>query len=345
MSATPSFLDTLCPMHAVLAPDGRIIDVGPTLAKLWAAHKWQGVDVLDAFSITRPHYDGTSAELTSLLGTPLHLKWRQGPQIGMKGVLVPHPNPDHGMILNLSFGISAVDAVQIYDLNSADFAPTDLTVEMLYLVEAKSVVMAASRQLNERLLEARSQAEHQAMTDVLTGVENRRGLDQFLDRLVARQAGFVLMNVDLDHFKAVNDTLGHDAGDRVLQNAAQIMRDVLRTRDLVARVGGDEFILVIEGPATDEMIRGIGARIIAGIRDVPIGGDHGLSVGCSLGAVHSHGIDPFDVQDLLKAADVALYASKTAGRGCLTVYDPATHGAQPHDQLLDVAGGMAKPAG
>ncbi len=344
MSAHPSFLDMLCPMHAVLAPDGLITQIGPTLHKIWPANSWIGTEFLEAFSITRPQHISSGAELASLLGAPLHLRLRHGPKIGMKGVVVPHPTPKAGVIVNLSFGISAVEAVQTYGLSSADFAPTDLTVEMLYLVEAKSVVMAASHHLNERLLEARSHAEQQAVTDALTGVENRRGFERFLDRLITRQAPFVLMQVDLDHFKAVNDTLGHDAGDRVLQKAAQIMRDTLRTRDLVARVGGDEFILVLEGHTTVDMINAIGSRIIAGVRDLTTGGGRDLTVGCSIGAVQSHDVDPPALQDLLKAADLALYDSKAAGRGRLTVFDLATHVLKPTNQPLDAAGAIAKPA-
>ena len=73
-----------------------------------------------------------------------------------------------GLFVNLSFGISILDAVQDYDLTSSDFAPTDPTIEILYLVEAKSAAMSASRRLNERLQRAKTDAEEQALTDALT---------------------------------------------------------------------------------------------------------------------------------------------------------------------------------
>lgn len=258
--------------------------------------------------------------------------------------MVLHPTLAGGMIINLSFGISAADAVRTFSLTNSNFAPTDLTVEMLYLLEAKSVVMAASRRLNERLLEARTQAEKQAETDALTGVENRRGLDRFVARLTARQAAFTLLHVDLDHFKAVNDTLGHDAGDMVLQQAAQIMCDELRDRDLVARVGGDEFILLIEGDMQKDAVGAIGSRVITRISGLIVSEDHQLSVGCSIGAVLSHDADPPVLHDLLKAADLALYASKDAGRGRFTMYDPMIHGAVSAQQVLDDRRLIAKPA-
>ncbi len=344
MTSQLSFLDVMCPMHAVLAADGRIVHVGPTLRKLHSSSDLVGTGFLDSFDVTRPQNITRAGQLLSLCGKTLHLKRRHAPHVGLKGVIVPHPTIEGGMILNLSFGISAAEAVRRFALNNSDFAPTDLTVEMLYLLEAKSVVMAASRRLNERLLEARTQAEKQAETDALTGVENRRGLERFVARLIARQAAFALLHVDLDHFKAVNDTLGHDAGDMVLQQAAQIMRDELRDGDLVARVGGDEFILLIEGDMQTDAVGAIGSRVITRISALTVTEDHQLSVGCSIGAVLSRHVDPPVMQDLLKAADLALYASKGAGRGRFTMFDPMSHGALPAQQVLDDRGLIAKPA-
>lgn len=337
------FLDVLCPMHAVLTADGRIIHAGPTLQKLHPSGDWPGTDFFEAFEITRPQKIARADQLMDLAGKAVHLKLRSHPQTRLKGVIVPHPSVKDTMILNLSFGISVIDAVQTFTLSGADFAPTDLTVEMLYLVEAKSAVMTASRRLNERLLEARSQAEKQAVTDALTGVENRRGLQRFVDRLLVRQAQFALLHVDLDHFKAVNDTLGHDAGDIVLQTAAQIMREELRDRDLVARVGGDEFILVIEGDTQEDVLHRIGARVIARVGGVTGIQDQRFNLGCSIGAVFSRHVQAPTLPDLLKAADLALYASKEAGKGRLTVFDPGEHNAVPNQQPLDGRGLIAKP--
>ena len=344
MTSNLSFLNVLCPLHAVIGLDGKITQAGPTLVKLFPSQDPVGQAFLDCFAITRPQGISDARQLRAFCGRPFHLRPRQGPSVGLKGVIVQYPVGDVGMILNLSFGISAVDAVQTFALSGADFAPTDLTLDMLYLIEAKSAVMAASRRLNERLLEARTQAEKQAVTDALTGVENRRGLQQFMSWLIARRAHFAILHVDLDHFKKVNDTLGHDAGDLVLQNATHIMLDELRDRDLVARVGGDEFILVIESGATLEDVQRIGQRLIDRFAGMAIFGEHSLSVGCSIGAVLSRQIDPPTLVDLLKAADIALYASKEAGRGLLTMYDPLDHGAVPAQQALDGGRPIAKPA-
>ena len=340
MNSAPTPLDVMCPMHAVLEPDGRIMHLGPTLRKIMGQTDACGRPFLDVFDVTRPQGVQSSDALIGLVGRTLHLKPHAGPQTSMKAVVAERPDGAAGAIVNMSFGISVVEAVQTYGLSNADFAPTDLTVEMLYLVEAKSAVMAASRRLNERLQDAKLIAEKQAVTDTLTGLENRRGFEKFLASLLARQARFAVLHLDLDGFKQVNDTMGHDAGDLVLQMSARIMTEEVRDRDLVARIGGDEFILVIDGDPSRATIDLIGARLIDRIAalDARIGGAPAL--GCSIGAVLSADIPAPNTRDILKAADIALYASKRTGRGRLTVFTPDPKGRQ----LLDEREGIAKPA-
>jgi GGDEF domain-containing protein len=130
------------------------------------------------------------------------------------------------------------EAVRRYGLTVADFAATDLTIEMLYLVEAKSAVMEELRHLNLRLHGAKAAAEEQALSDTLTGLCNRRALDLGLGALVQQGQTFGLMHLDLDYFKQVNDTHGHAAGDAVLRQVALVLREETRASDLVARVGG-----------------------------------------------------------------------------------------------------------
>ena len=163
--------------------------------------------------------------------------------------------PDgNGVLVNLGFGIGVVEAVGAYDLRASDFAPTDLTIEMLYLVEAKSAAMEASRDLNRRLQSAKRTAEQQAQTDPLTGARNRRALDAELGRMIEARIPFGLVHVDLDYFKAVNDTLGHAAGDHVLKTVAQILSGEIRSGDIISRVGGDEFVLVLPDITTKAAI-------------------------------------------------------------------------------------------
>ena len=151
-------LSVLCPMHLVLEQTGHIGFAGPTVQKLRPDTPFRGRRFLEVFEIKRPRAILTLEDLRASAGTKLHLQLRDAPRTELKGVLVNGPEPGQ-MIVNLSFGISIVDAVRDYALSSADFAATDLAIEMLYLVEAKSAAMDASHELNLRLQGARIAAE------------------------------------------------------------------------------------------------------------------------------------------------------------------------------------------
>ena len=166
-------LNQLSPMLLLIDPTGHIERVGATLQKLRPDQPMQGRRFLELFQLTRPHAIGTMSDLIDRAGVALHLQFRDEPATQLKGILVPLPD-GQGALVNLSFGISVLDAVQDYALTSADFPVTDLTIEMLYLVEAKSAAMEASRKLNSRLQGAMIAAEEQAFTDTLTGLKNRR---------------------------------------------------------------------------------------------------------------------------------------------------------------------------
>ena len=205
-------------MHVLIGPEGRIVRVGPTLGRICAVPPL-GRDLFDVLQICRPYEDARDvARLRTLAGTGLRLQLRGQDRLRLKGMVMV-PAGGEMLLLNLSFGLSVIEAVRAFGLTNGDFAPTDLAIEMLYLVEAKTAVMEESRRLNARLHEAHRAAEEQALSDTLTGLRNRRAMEQRLSELVARGVPFGLMHVDLDYFKAVNDTFGHAAGDHVLQAA------------------------------------------------------------------------------------------------------------------------------
>ncbi len=261
MVAYSEILDAFCPMHLTLDCNGRVTRTGPTLTKLRPDFNFVGQNFFDVFSLKRPRTARTMADLWAISGAKLHLEFLSEPKTGFKGVLMPLPD-QAGAVVNLSFGISILDAVCDYELTWADFPATDLAVEMLYLVEAKSAAMESSRKLNLRLQGAMIAAEEQAFTDTLTGLKNRRAMSFILDRLIAAEADFALMHLDLDYFKAVNDTFGHAAGDQVLQKVAKTMVDLTRENDTVARVGGDEFVLIFPGIKDQRHLERLGQRLI-----------------------------------------------------------------------------------
>ncbi len=318
-AAYASMMDVLCPMHVVLDQTGHVTHAGPTLLKLFAETPLIGARFAELFEVKRPRGDGSMRAMTASAGGKMYLRIRNGARVDLKGVLVPLPpgsGPEGGALVNLSFGISVVAAVREFGLTGSDFAPTDLAVEMLYLVEAKNAAMEASRTLNLRLQGAMIAAEEQAYTDTLTGLRNRRALDYVLDRQAEMEQDFALIHIDLDFFKAVNDTGGHPAGDHVLCEVARIMVEETRSDDTVARVGGDEFVLALKRLVDPEKVRDIATRVIARLEQPIVYAGQVFRISASAGSVLSCDYARPDMARMMQEADIALYAAKHRGRGC-----------------------------
>jgi diguanylate cyclase (GGDEF)-like protein len=173
-----------------------------------------------------------------------------------------------------------------------------------------------------------------ALTDSLTGLLNRRHMGQRLRDEQARvQRGgspFALIMADIDHFKQVNDTFGHDVGDRVLVGVGKLLIEQLRTQDSAARWGGEEFLLLL--PDTNlqraeevaNRLRDTAARQLAAMAGVP--GPITITLGVS---VVSTGVIS---EAAIKAADIALYEGKSAGRNCVVAHATAAPHS-PNDSL------------
>jgi len=163
--------------------------------------------------------------------------------------------------------------------------------------------------------EGQKQIAHMAFHDVLTGLPNRRSFVENVARLSGRPS-FLLLMIDLDRFKAVNDTLGHAVGDMLLIEVARRMHDGCSPTDLLFRLGGDEFAILTErNPAEG---RALAANIIAGLSRRFMVGEHAISIGASAGLAQWHlGDDPERLQQM---ADLALYKAKENGRGRVEIY-------------------------
>lgn len=313
--------DQLSPMHIGIDSLGQVLSSGKTLKKMMSDTDFETSTFFDVFKVLRPRGLKTVEDLMKVEGVKLHIQMRGGAQTRMKAVLAKLPN-NYGAFLHLSFGISVIEAVRDYKLTAADFAVTDQTIEMLYLVEAKSAAMNASRQLNSRLQGAKIAAEEQAFTDTLTGLKNRRAMDHVLDRLISTGKEFSLMHLDLDLFKQVNDTLGHAAGDTVLQRVAAIMVENVREGDTVARIGGDEFVFIFNGMLERQRIKVLAERLIRQIEDPIQFGKETCKISASAGTTMSTSMIQPSAAVLLQQADYALYAAKGRGRAQHVFFGP-----------------------
>lgn len=183
--------------------------------------------------------------------------------------------------------------------------------------------------------EAERQIEHLAFYDLLTGLPNRR---LFIDRLQQAMAGSArsqrmgaLLFIDLDNFKIVNDTCGHDVGDRLLVEVAQRLNACVRDGDTISRLGGDEFIAMLEDLSENAQEAAAQARIVAHkilaalSQSYVIAGRAHHSTP-SIGATLFTGIQQ-SAEELLKQADIAMYQAKSAGRNTLSFFDPEMQAA------------------
>jgi diguanylate cyclase (GGDEF)-like protein len=164
---------------------------------------------------------------------------------------------------------------------------------------------------NRRLEAAREELLHAAITDALTGCHNRRFLDEVTHRELQRHARFALplslLFIDVDQFKAVNDSLGHDAGDRVLQYVAEFLKHNIREADYVFRYGGDEFLVLITCPV--EEARKKAMRLKASFRAAPEASEMPDGVGLSIGWIEVPA-GATDLAPFLHEVDQRMYADK-----------------------------------
>ena len=334
LTLSPAALSRILPMHLRLDHAGQVLSAGQTLLKIVPG---LADGIRGRLAPLRAH-DGRdvveAAHMAASEGRRLFLGLVHDPGIVLRGHAVGAL--DGTILLNLGFGLSLRRAIAACDLTDADFPPTDLVMEFLFLHEANRGVLSELSRFSAHLETARRMALSEAHSDPLTGLLNRRGLTLALAALLRPGPSeaprpFALVQLDLDHFKPVNDRLGHQAGDELLAEIASALRQTIRQADTAARLGGDEFVVILRDMTCRDQLERMASRIIEAIRARSPAGIAPLTVGASLGIVICDGSWGHDAETILSAADRALYRAKDAGRGCATIDDMPPAAAAPAD--------------
>jgi len=272
------------------SPDGRYLNVNPALAGIYGF--------------------ATAAELIATIGDIRHQVYVDGARHAEFMRLMR----DEGTVTNFVSEIRRKDGLCIWIAENARTVLDEAGNLLFYEGTAEDVTES---KLNQEKL------EHLANHDPVTGLPNRLLMNDRLRQMMLsaqRSNNIVAVAlVDLDHFKLINDTFGHNCGDQLLQTMAQRMLDCVRESDTVVRLGGDEFVLLLSGAGRGEAMSQVVQRLLQKVsRPSQIEGRE-LSVSCSVG-VSIFPRDGRDVQTLLKNADTAMYKAKEFGRNNFQFY-------------------------
>lgn len=320
----------------VMLPDPDTSDHGSLLVLaafglLLAALRYtspQRLDTVRASILTGLGYIGVLVFVTHPMGpTPFFFLWPMltaGYFLGRRDLAVA--TAAFALTLAVGMGLNP-SSTTAFDIHM--FMPTFLAV---------TIASTLALMLRERLDGLMGDLAYTASTDVLTGLANRRTFGESFDREIerARRCGtpLALALFDLDHFKAINDRLGHAEGDKALQRFAGLLSSECRVVDVPARIGGEEFALILSN-ATAEGARLFSERLIEQLQTLTATDPAPLNVSVGVSEIS----DPTDTQDLLLlAADRALYEAKNTGRGKVVVARSSSPSRAEHTgELLELS--------
>jgi diguanylate cyclase (GGDEF)-like protein len=227
--------------------------------------------------------------------------------------------------------------VQMLSTHRTLFFTTLVVIALVALFIFRPMANVIMRRTHE-LVDARNSMAFIAVHDGLTGLHNRTFLTDHFDTLIKgahrRRERLAVVQLDLDRFKQINDTLGHAAGDYVLVMTAQRMRESRRASDLCVRLGGDEFVMILNGAGTSEDINGLAKRILDPINE-PISFQGATILPGASAGIAVYPVDADNAGDLIVHADLALYSAKKQGGGNFSFFSDELRQELEHRKLLE----------
>ena len=262
---------------------------------------------------------------------------------GIEMVQELRSRPDLGSIAIIMMSASENEAlaVQCIESGAQDFIQkSDLQRLNLH----RAIVHAHKRfELEHKLHQNYLNVKHLAEKDPLTGLSNRHHFNEMMDMLIVpggqSKVDVALLLLDLDNFKYINDTLGHDAGDRLLIEFSTRVKKLLRRHESFARLGGDEFAIILNGIKSTQQVRLVAQRIHDALL-VPIKlGTAEVDCRASIGAA-IYPLQASEKESLVKYADIAMYKAKADGKGKMRLYDQSM--SADHQRLFDIQSGLKR---
>lgn len=271
------------------------------------------------------------------------LDYRMPGATGIEMVQELRSRPDLGSIAIVMMSASENEslAVKCIESGAQDFIQkTDLQGLNLH----RAIIHAQKRfELEHKLHQNYLNVKHLAEKDPLTGLSNRHHFNQIIDMLMENtkhsKVDMALLLIDLDDFKYVNDTLGHDAGDRLLIEFSTRVKKLLRRHESFARLGGDEFAIILNGIKSTAQLRLVTQRIQNALSVPVLIGQTEVLIKASIGAA-IYPVQAPNKDALVKCADIAMYQAKANGKGQMELYDPQM--SEQYSRMYDIQNGLKR---
>jgi diguanylate cyclase len=264
---------------------------------------------------TRPRSASTPIIFVSAAAHSLGEQFK-GYELGAVDYLLT-PVAPHVLRAKVAVFVDLHRKTQQLERQAEELAAAHRQLQLQRVEELSRINAELSAEISERR-EAEAHAHYLATRDSLTGLLNRRALQDQLEHAIEmarrHEEGFALIFLDLDRFKTINDSLGHEVGDELLRQVSNRLREETRKSDTVARLGGDEFVVLMEGLADPELVAELADKLIEAIGRPIMAHSYVLTTSASIG-VSVFPQDGINSVDLMKSADLAMYHAKQQGRG------------------------------